>query len=320
MKDEKWDIKKFEAKMFADPENNSINEEAARRAKEANSFSDYETGSATAEYNQLVTNAREIAERQKKRVDPMHHEKIESLLATYIRKTAENMNKSFSIESRCPSVMIAGPANFPTRKKEKQNAARERNFQEWQEIQGLLDKIRGVGTGGISSDDPDALEKLAGKIAKLQKLQETMKNVNAYYKKNKTLENCPGLTAAQVAKLTASMAGGWRQNPRPFESYSLTNNNANIRRLQQRLDEMKRLEEKPLDGWTFDWGSVEANADDNRLQVFFDEKPDEEKRGEMKRNGFRWAPSAGGWQRQLTRNAVHAAKNYISFLKPQGAE
>ena len=299
---------------------NRINEEAARRAKEANSFSDYEAGSATTEYNQLVANARAIADRQKKRVDPMYHEKIESLLATYIRKTAENMNESFSIESRCPSVMIAGPANFPTRKKEKQNAARDRNYQERQEIERLLDKIRGVGTGGISGDDPDAREKLAEKIAKLQKLQDTMKAINTYYKKNKTLEGCPDLTTEQAEKLAASMARDWRQDPRPFESYQLTNNNANIRRLQQRLDEMKRLEENPLDGWTFDGGRVEANTEENRLQVFFDEKPDEEKRGEMKRNGFRWAPSAGAWQRQLTRNAVYSAKHFISFLKPVTSE
>lgn len=297
---------------------NRINEETAKRALEMNSFRDYEAGSATAEYNRLAENARAIADRQKKRVDPMYHDKIDSLLATYLRKTAENMNESYAIEARCPSVMIAGPANFPTRKKEKQNAARDRNYQERQEIEGLLDKIRGVGTGGISSDDPDAREKLAAKIAKLQALQETMKAINAYYKKNKTLEGCPDLSPAQAAKLTASMSRDWRQSPRPFESYQLTNNNANIRRLQQRLEGMKRLEEDPLSGWDFDGGRVEANADDNRLQVFFDEKPDEEKRGEMKRNGFRWAPSAGAWQRQLTRNAVYAAKHYISFLKPAG--
>jgi len=299
---------------------NTINEEAARQAQEMNSFRDYESGSATAEYDRLATNARAIADHQKKRVDPMYHEKIDVLLAAYIRKTAENMNDHFSIESRCPSVMIAGPANFPVRKKEKQNAARDRNYQEYKEIQGLLDKIRGVGTGGISGDDPDAREKLAAKIAKLQALQETMKAVNAYHKKNKTLEGCPDLTPAQAAKLSASMAGGWRQNPRPFESFGLTNNNANIRRLQQRLEEMKRIEEKPLDGWDFDGGRVEANADENRLQVFFDEKPDEEKRGELKRNGFRWAPSAGAWQRQLTRNAIYSAKHFISFLKPQSSE
>lgn len=299
---------------------NRINEEAARRAKEANSFSDYKPGSATDEYNQLVANAQAIAEHQKKRVDPMYHKKIDGLLAAYIRKTAENMNNRFSIDARVPSILITGGGNFPTRKKEKQNAARDKNYQEYKEIQGLLDKIRGVGTGGISSDDPDARERLAAKIAKLQALQETMKAINAYYKKNKTLENCPGLTTEQAAKLTASMSGGWRQNPRPFESFELTNNNANIRRLQQRLDEMKRLEENPLEGWVFDGGRVEANADENRLQVFFDEKPDEEKRGEMKRNGFRWAPSAGAWQRQLTRNAVYAAKHYISFLKPLTSE
>jgi hypothetical protein len=295
----------------------TINEESARRALEMNSFRDYEPGSATDEFNQLVANAQAIADQQKKRVDPMYHEKIDSLLATYIRKLADNMNAGFAIEARCPSVMISGPANFSTRKKEQQNAARDRNYQERQEIDGLLDKIRSVGTGGISSDDPDAREKLASKIAKLQALQETMKAVNAYYKKNNTLENCPDLTPEQAAKLTASMADGWRQNPRPFESFQLSNNNANIRRLQQRLDGMKRLEENPLDGWDFDGGRVEANADDNRLQVFFDEKPDEEKRDAMKRNGFRWAPSVGAWQRQLTRNAVYAAKHYISFLKPK---
>jgi len=225
---------------------NKINEETAKRALEMNSFRNYEPGSATAEYDRLAENARAIAEQQKNRVDPMYHEKIDGLLAAYLRKTAENINERYSIESRVPSIMITGGANFPTRKKEQQNAARDRNYQEWQEVEGLLDKIRGVGTGGISSDDPDALEKLAAKIAKLQALQETMKAVNAYYKKNKTLEGCPDLTQAQVVKLTASMAGGWRQNPQPIESYQLTNNNANIRRLQERLDEMKRLEWKTL--------------------------------------------------------------------------
>ena len=47
-----------------------INEGAARRAKEAISFSDYRPGSATAEYRHYVDQAVEIAERQKKRVEP----------------------------------------------------------------------------------------------------------------------------------------------------------------------------------------------------------------------------------------------------------
>ena len=54
-----------------------INEEAARRAKEANSFSDYVPGSATAEYRQMVDKAAELAERQKRRVDTEYHTKID---------------------------------------------------------------------------------------------------------------------------------------------------------------------------------------------------------------------------------------------------
>ena len=81
-----------------------INEGAARRAKEMNSFSDYKEGSATAEYRAMVDKAAAIAEKQKSRVDPMYHEKIDHLLDTYARKLAENMNQGFAIDARVPSV------------------------------------------------------------------------------------------------------------------------------------------------------------------------------------------------------------------------
>ena len=67
-----------------------INEAAARRAKEMNSFYDYKEGSATEEYRGMVDKAAALAERQKARVDPMYHEKIDRLLDTYARKLAEN--------------------------------------------------------------------------------------------------------------------------------------------------------------------------------------------------------------------------------------
>lgn len=117
----------------------------------------------------------------------MYHEKIDSLLDTYARKLAANMNKGYEIDARVPSILIAGGSNFPTRKKEKQNAARDSNYREWQDIQGLLDKIRSTGMGGISADDPQAVQKLEKKLESLEKSQETMKAVNAYYRKHKTL-------------------------------------------------------------------------------------------------------------------------------------
>lgn len=89
-----------------------INEGAARRAKEMNSFSDYKEGSATAEYRAMVDKAAAIAEKQKSRVDPMYHEKIDHLLDTYARKLAENMNQGFAIDAKDISENWLGKATI----------------------------------------------------------------------------------------------------------------------------------------------------------------------------------------------------------------
>lgn len=293
-----------------------INEGAARRANDANSFRDYTPGSATAAYRQMVDQAAELAQQQKSRVDPMHHERIDQLLDTYARRLAENMNNSYAIEARVPSILIAGGSNFPVRKKEKQNAARDRNMEDWQDVQGILDKIRSTGMGGISADDPQAVAKLEAKLSKLEAAQETMKGVNAYYRKHGTLEGCTLLKPEQIKELQEGMAQSWHlEKNKPFQSFELSNNNAEIRRIRERIEQLKQHEEKSFVGWEFDGGRVEANKTDNRLQIFFDEKPDDAARAELKANGFKWAPSAGAWQRQLNNNAYYAA-GYVSCIQP----
>mgnify|MGYP007035454138 FL=1 len=178
-----------------------INEEAARRAKNANSFSDYVPGSATAAYREMVDRAYTLGKQQKGRVDPMYHEKIDGLIDRYARKLAENINQSNLIDARVPSILIAGGSNFPVRKKEKQNAARDKNMGEYMQIEGLLDKVRSTGMGGISADDDLAVEKLTKKLEGLESLQATMKAVNAYFRKHKTLDGCPELTPEQAEEL-----------------------------------------------------------------------------------------------------------------------
>ncbi len=297
----------------------TINEAAAKRAKDANSFSDYKQGSATAEYRHYVDEAVQLAERQKQRVDPMYHEKIDSLLDTYARKLAANMNKGYEIDARVPSILIAGGSNFPTRKKEKQNAARDSNYREWQDIQGLLDKIRSTGMGGISADDPQAVQKLEKKLESLEKSQETMKAVNAYYRKHKTLDGCPHLPPEEREKLKADMASSWHLEDKPFATWALSNNSAEIRRVKDRIKSLSQQKEIGFAGWEFDGGKVEANTEANRLQIFFEDKPDEATREALKSNGFRWSPKAGAWQRQLTSNAYYAA-DYVKAIAPLTGE
>ena len=296
----------------------TISEQSARRAKEANSFRDYVPGSATSEYRAMVDEAMALGERQKARVDPMYHEKIDYYVDKYARKLAENLNEQNNIRARVPSVMIAGPSNFPVRKKEKQNMAMDRNMGEYQHIQGYLDKIRSTGMGGISADDINAVEKLQAKLDGLKESQETMKAVNAYYRMHKSLDGCPHLSEEVIEKLKVTMSRDWRQNAPPFPSYSLSNNNANIHATEQRLNDLKNRSEYV--GWSFEGGRAEINEDINRLQLFFDEKPSEEQRRVLKSNAFKYAPSQNhAWQRQLTKNAIYSAGS-IDFIKPDNGQ
>ena len=246
----------------------------------------------------------------------MYHEKIDGLLAAYSRRLAANLNDGYRIGTMCPSVLISGGSNFPVRKKERQNAASDKNMAEWQEINGIIGRIKSVGTGGISSDDPLALDKLKLKLRKLEEFQEEMKAANAAIRMKDPAKGDAklaelGYSPEDIAKLRATDFCGRIGYP----SYQLQNNNANIRRIRQRIAELEKKKENPAEGWEFDGGKVVVNQSVNRLQIIFDDRPDADLRSELKGEGFRWAPSQGAWQRQLTDNAMRAARR-IKAIAP----
>ena len=88
-----------------------------------------------------------------------------------------------------------------------------------------------------------------------------------------------------------------------------------IRRLKKRIEELSIAKETDYVGWEFEGGEVVPNKENCRLQIFFDEKPDEEKRSALKMRGFHWSPTEGAWQRQLNSNAIYATDR-LEFLKP----
>lgn len=293
-----------------------INEDTAKRANDANSFRDYKPGSATAAYRAEVDKAAALAEKQKAKVDPMHHDKLDGLLDRYAHRLADYYNDYYRNEAACPSILITGGSNFPVAKKEKQNARRDTLAREYADIQGLLRKIESVGMGGISADDPNAIEKLEEKLARLERTQQTMKDINAYYRKHGTLDGCTLASEEVIRKIKADMKSSWRFSDKPFESYTLSNQNAEIRRLRGRIEELRKQKtEPPPAGWDFDGGEVVVSTSANRLQIIFYDKPGDDLRQELKQNGFHWAPSVGVWQRQLTKNALYAAKR-IEALAP----
>ena len=167
----------------------------------------------------------------------------------------------------------------------------------------------------ISSDDPDAVQKLQEKLTALEKLQAKMKTTNAYYRKHQTCRGCEGITDEEAARLDQRVKDGYSWETAPYPAYALSNNNQEIHRIKKRLETLTQNREVGFQGWEFDGGKVVANDDKNRLQIFFDEIPQAEVREALKGHGFRWARSEGAWQRQLSSNAIYAAR-HIAAIRP----
>lgn len=159
-----------------------------------------------------------------------------------------------------------------------------------------------VGTGGISSDDPEALDKLRAQLKELQAEQERMKKTNALLKK----KNFDGLAAmgwtpGQLDHLKQSNYGRFG-----FPSYKLTNNNANMRRITQRIATLEAArartdKEEVGNGYTY-----REDIGENRVMFEFPSKPAEDVRATLKRHGFKWSPDRGAWVRQLSDAGIGA--------------
>ena len=297
----------------------TINEDIARRAKNANSFSDYVPGSATTNYRVMVDEAAAVAERQKGRVDPMYHDKIDGLLDKYAHELADVINQRNSIDARVPSVLIAGGSNFPVAAKERQNAARERNDARCAEVQKIVRQIKSVGMGGIMSDDKNALAKLTDKLEKLEAHQILMRAANAAIRLKDTDKG-----DAELRELGFS-DNSIRQLRTPdfcgrvgYPDYEMKNNNTNIRRLKGRIATLKKEAQRAAENADRsvrgDGYELVENADICRIQFVFDEKPADDVRTLLKSYGFRWSPSHGAWQRMLNDNGRYAAQQIIERL------
>lgn len=173
-------------------------------------------------------------------------------------------------------------------------------------------RANNVGSGGISSDDPEALVKLKGKLADLERSQEFMKKVNAQFRKG-------GIDAVECSEyvksaMVASMAADWRESPKPFESYRLTNNNATIRATRKRIEQMEAIQQMESEDISSENFTFSHDKEDNRFLFEFPGKPDEETRNVIKSFGFKWSRYRTAWVRKVTANAVWSKDQLIKKL------
>lgn len=294
----------------------AINEETARQAHYMNSFREFKPGAQTEEYKQHVDRVYDICEKIAE-VKPAFLEKALYMADRYSKKLADYFNAYNRNECACPSVMVCGPANFPVRKKEKQNARRESLLAEWRSLEYYKQKINNILTcsNPILSSDENAIEMLKDKIADLEAEKELKKAINAHYRKHGSMEGFDGDISDKLKRhIDFMIEKGFIYGCRVFDT---TNVNAEIKRSRARLEELQQIKERGnIETETDITGlTVIENTEAMRLQLVFDEKPDPEVREVLKKNGFRWAPSQNAWQRQLTNNARYSLKIVLNELK-----
>jgi Domain of unknown function (DUF3560) len=235
----------------------------------------------------------------------------ERLLARAQRMTAESSAAYKHAQAMASAIPFGQPILVGHHSERRDRRYRERIHRTYGKAFALSDaaesaerRAAAVGSGGISSDDPDAVEKLRAQLVQLEQWQETMRKANACVRKN----NRGGLVKlgfdeARAAQLFEKDFAG-RVG---FADYQLKNNNANIRRIKARIAELsvqaQRVDhEEEAGGLT-----IRHDTTENRVMLLFAAKPAQRVRDLLKRWGFRWSPTNGAWQRQLNNAGILAA-------------
>lgn len=186
------------------------------------------------------------------------------------------------------------------------------------------DRAAAVGTGGISSDDPEAVDKLNAKLARLEAAQAFMVEANRHVRRVKAGKAEISAVTARLQELRPNWTDDQsRELMSPdfcgrtgFPSYATSNNNAEIHRVKARIATLQRAAEAEHKETEHPSGvRVVEDPEANRLRLYFPGKPDDATRAALKSFGFRWARSEGAWQRHLSNAARWAAESVLAKLE-----
>lgn len=242
--------------------------------------------------------------------------------------------------ARTLNWMVTGPARFPV------DRNRKRMDTEHKRLGEMLEHVKGAGAwaekqlkraiaaelGPVGLADRE-LEQARANLAARVDRQAMMKAANAAVRKARKVEDADAArqlvereleAAGRVEAKTLANAlykgGALRVG---FESWQLSNNNAEIRRLEGRVAELERKAARMAEADAADAEpdvveqagvQLVRNVAIDRVQLLFPDKPSAEARAVLKGRGFRWSPREGAWQRQLTGNGIAAAEALLRQL------
>ena len=230
-----------------------------------------------------------------------------------------------SAKERCVSPMIAGPANFPVRRMEKYNQQERNRMEEF--IDWRRRKLAAIAKRAKEAEEAAKTpqQRLDERFARIRNgLMLSMETIIGIDRGEVRGFSRPLFVSSIVGTIrTLARNGEAELVGRCLELIEEVNGRADVVKpiVSQRHSVWKLLEEatacrermeaeasRESEEEVMSGVRVVRNHGVDRLQLFFEGKPDGETIAKLKRNAFRWSPSQGCWQRQLTPNAVRALK------------
>ena len=250
----------------------------------------------------------------------MPEEQREQYLANY----KSHLSGVWASESRVASAFVTGPAGFNYRRNEKaENAYRNKYeaFRQWRERAfKAIEKYK----ESLKTDEQRADELWQKVEADIDSTATTIHNLDTGkergYNRALFVSNLFGRIAThakngnvEIVDRAVTRIREWNarcSKPIITERHSLFKLPDVARSVRQKAEETASRENKEI---AFDGGMVVWNYEADRLQILFDAIPSEEVRSKLKMRAFKWSPRFQAWQRQLTDNAVYAARQVLNL-------
>lgn len=241
-----------------------------------------------------------------------YQQRYERLFANWLRS-----------KGNVASAAITGPAKFNyTRNDKAWNSERNRYAELEAFRNGYVNRLqKAINKAKRAASDP--LAEMREQLAQAEDWHEKMKAANPILKNKKLsdAEKVEKLLALGFSEKAATEAlqpyAHWLKGPQ-FPTFALTNSLANIKRMRDRVKVLESKASAVTQEAVWFGVRVVYNREEDRLQLFFPDKPAQATINDLKRT-FRWSPTNGCWQRQLTNAAIQEAKEIIRKLAPQEA-
>ena len=214
------------------------------------------------------------------RADYEETKEVRKLRYEELSKKAEERSKQYS-NSNANRILMMTPGQPIIIGHHSEKKARRLHEKAWQDIGKSIeedkkskyykDKVESIENSKvIYNDDPNATQKLKDKLEYLERTREIIKADEEH------------------------------------TSWQLQNIGARIRETKRRIARLEKLEEVEFADKEFNGGKAVHNKEINRIQLIFDDIPDEQTRTALKSKGFHWSRREGAWQREFTENAIRS--------------